>query len=178
MLSYRSRWWLSRSLPTIASASASVRFLIPCWVFRWNLTQERLIFGIDQAEGVAAKTVHMAVGIRNTAVAHDDGHLVQCFRKRSPEIPVVFGTSHVGARVTFDGMVEVGEFKRVTQEEDRGIVADQVPVAFFGVELHGKTADIAFGIGRAAFTGHGGKAHKQVGLFTNLRKRFWLWYNG
>ena len=41
MLSYRSRWWLSRSLPTIASASSSVRFLMPCCVLRWNLTQYR-----------------------------------------------------------------------------------------------------------------------------------------
>ena len=39
--SYRSRPWLSRSLPTSASASASVRFLIPCWQTQWNLTQWR-----------------------------------------------------------------------------------------------------------------------------------------
>src|SRR6201995_5647065 len=37
----RSRPLLSRSLATRASASASVRFAIPCWVRKWNLTQTR-----------------------------------------------------------------------------------------------------------------------------------------
>jgi len=46
MLSKRSRWWLSRSLPTSASASASVRFLMPCWQRRWNLTQKRSFLGL------------------------------------------------------------------------------------------------------------------------------------
>ena len=137
-----------------------------------ELDPEPFIFGIDEAEGMAAESVHMAVRIWNTAVAHDNSNLVQCFRKRGPEIPVVFGTSHIGARITLDGMIEVRKLERVTQEENRCIVADQVPVAFLGIKLHGKTADITFGIGGATFTGHGGKANKKVGLFTHCRKDF------
>ena len=46
MLSYRSRWWLSRSLPMRASASASLRFLMPCCDLKWNLTQKRSFFAL------------------------------------------------------------------------------------------------------------------------------------
>jgi hypothetical protein len=36
--SNRSRWWLSRSSPTVHAASALVRVAMPCIVFRWNFT--------------------------------------------------------------------------------------------------------------------------------------------
>jgi hypothetical protein len=37
----RSRPWLSRSLAMRTAASSSVRFWMPCWVRKWNLTQTR-----------------------------------------------------------------------------------------------------------------------------------------
>ena len=140
--------------------------------FQVELDPEPLVLGIDEAEGMAAESMHMAVRIRNTAVTHDDGHLVQRFRERGAEVPLILGTSHIGAGVSLDSMVEVRKLERVAQEEDGCIIADQVPVAFFGVELHGKAADITLGIGSTAFTGHGGKANKEVGLFTHSGKYF------
>ena len=119
---------------------------------------------------MAGETVHVAVGCRNAAVAHDDGDLVQGFGQRGPEIPVVLGAAHVGARVALDRVVEVGELQRVAQEEHRRIVADHVPVAFLGVELDGETADVSLGIGRAALPGHGGEAGEQLGFLADLRK--------
>ena len=44
---------------------------------------------IDEAEGMAAKTVHMAVCRRNAPVTHHNGDLVQCLRQGRPEVPVV-----------------------------------------------------------------------------------------
>ena len=44
-------------------------------------------------------------------------------------------------------MVQVGEFQRIAQEEDRRVVAYQVPVARVGVEFHGEAPDVALGIG-------------------------------
>jgi hypothetical protein len=44
---------------------------------------------------------------------------------------------------------EIGELLRVAHEEHRRIVADQIPVAFLGVELDGEAAHVAFGIGCA-----------------------------
>jgi hypothetical protein len=64
---------------------------------------------------------------------------VQGLGQRGPEIPVVLRAAHVGARVALDGMVQVGELERVAQEEHRRVVADHVPVAFLGVELHARS---------------------------------------
>ena len=133
-----------------------------------ELDPDTFILGIDHAEGVAAKAVHVAVGIRDAAFAHGDGDLVQRFGQGGPEIPVVGGRAQVGLRIALDRPVEIRELVRVAQEEDRGVVADQVPVAFFGVELHGKAADIAFRIGSAAFAGNGGEAHESFGFLADL----------
>ena len=83
------------------------------------------------------------------------------------------GAAQVGARVALDRVVEVGELQRVAQEEDRGVVADQVPVAFLGVELQREAADVALGVGRAALAGHGGEAGEHLGLLADLRRRSW-----
>ncbi|MPN01697.1 hypothetical protein SDC9_148908 [bioreactor metagenome] len=127
-----------------------------------------LIGGVDEAEGMRTEAVHVAVSGRDAAVGHDDGHLVQGFRQRGPEIPVVAGRAHVGARVALDGVVEVRELERIAQEKDRGVVADEIPVAFLCVELDGEAADVAFGIGCAALAGHGGEAGEELGLLADL----------
>ncbi len=129
-----------------------------------------LVPGIDETEGVAAEAVHVAVGGGNAAVAHDDGDLVQRLGQRAPEVPVVQGAAHVGARVALHGMVQVGELQRVAQEENRRVVAHQVPVALLGVELHGEAADIALGVSGAALAGHGGEAGEHLGLLAHGRE--------
>ena len=118
--------------------------------------------------GVRAEAVHVAVARRDAAVGHDDGDLVQRLGQVGPEVPVVLGVAQVGARVTLDGVVEVGELQRVAEEEDRGVVADDVPVALLGVELHGEAADVALGVGRAALAGDGREAGEHLGLLADL----------
>ena len=117
---------------------------------------------------MAAEPVHVTVGGGNAPVAHHDGDLVQCLRQRSPEVPVVPGAAQIGARVAFDGVVEVGELQRIAQEENGRVVAHQVPVSLLGVELDGKAADIALGVGRSALAGHRGKAGEEIGLLSHL----------
>ena len=133
-----------------------------------------LVLGVDEAEGVAAETVHVAVGSGNAPVAHDDGDLVQRLGQRGPEVPVVLGAAQVGAGISLDGVVEVGEFERIAQEEDRRVVAHQVPVALLGVELHGKTPDVPLGVGSAALAGHRGKAQEKIGLLADFGKNLGL----
>src|SRR5690554_3279877 len=119
------------------------------------------VIGTDEAVGVGAEAVHVTVAVRNAAVAHHYGDLVQCFRQTGPEIPVVVGAAHVGARVAFDSVVQVGKLQRVAEEEHRRVVADHVPVALLGVELQSKTADVAFRVRRTPLTGDGGEAGEQ-----------------
>src|SRR5690606_33711572 len=127
-----------------------------------------LLVGTDEAVGVRTEQVHMTVACGNTPVTHHVGDLVQRFGQAGPEVPVVVGTAHVGARVAFYRVVQVREFQRIAEEEDRGVVAHQVPVTLLGVELQGCTTDVTLGIGRATFTGDGGEAGEHRGLLPDF----------
>jgi hypothetical protein len=63
---------------------------------------------------------------------------------------------------------------RIANEEDRGVVADQIPVPFFGIKLHGKTSRITNSICRALFTSYGGEADKDRSAFANAIEEFSL----
>ena len=80
------------------------------------------------------------------------------------------GAAHAGARVALDGMVEVGEFEGVAQEKDGSVVSDEVPVAGIGVEFHGESANVSFGVGCSAFSRNGGKTDEAFGLFAYFGK--------
>ena len=71
----------------------------------------------------------------------------------------------IGRRL--DRVDQVGEFDRVLDEEDGNIVADQIPIAFLGIEFDRKAAHIASDIGRPLAAGDGGEAAEQGRLFTN-----------
>ena len=62
------------------------------------------------------------------------------------------------------GVDQVGELDGVLDEEDRDVVAHQVPVAFLGVELHREAAHVPRGVGRSGAAGDGGDAHEHRGL--------------
>ena len=61
------------------------------------------------------------------------------------------------------GVDHVRELDRVLDEEHRDVVADEVPVALLGVELHGEAADVAGEVGRALVAGDGGEADEGLG---------------
>ena len=56
------------------------------------------------------------------------------------------------------GVNEVGELDCVLDEEDRDVVADEIPVAFLGVEFHGKAAHVAGRVDGTCAAGDGGEA--------------------
>src|ERR1700738_4909709 len=57
-------------------------------------------------------------------------------------------------------MDQVGEFDRVLNEEDRHVVADEVPNTFGGIELHREAADVARAVGRPAGSRDGGESYE------------------
>ncbi len=141
-----------------------------------ELHPEALVVRVDEAEGVAAEAVHVADRyFGSAAIAHHDGDLVQRLRQQRPEIPVAVGAAQVGARVALDGVIEVGELERVAQEEHRRVVADQVPVALFRIELHREAADVALGVGRAALAGDRREARRTARSSCRLRRRSSPW---
>ena len=56
---------------------------------------------------------------------------------------------------------EIGEFQRIAHEEDRRVIADEIPVAFAGVELQREAAHIALRIGGAELTSNCREAQQQ-----------------
>ena len=63
-----------------------------------------------------------------------------------------------GHRVRLEGVDDVRELDRVADEEDRQVVADQVPVAVLGLELDGEAARVAGDLGRIAAADDGREA--------------------
>ena len=82
------------------------------------------------------------------------------FRKESPKIPIVGRAAHTRARVALDCVIQIREFKRVTQKEHRGIVTYEVPISLVGIKPHGKPTYIPFRICRPTLSGHRRKPHK------------------
>ncbi len=142
---------------------------MPCWRAVVELHPEALAVGVDQAVGVRRRSRACggsSPGCRGRYITmvtwcSASGRLVQ-------KSQLFSRAAQVGARVALHGVVEVGELQRVAEEEHRRVVADEVPVALLGVELHREAADVALGVGRAALAGHGREADEQVGLLADL----------
>src|SRR5690606_1500091 len=106
----------------------------------------------------------------NASVAHYYGDLMQDFGQGGPEFPVVLPAAHAGARVALYSMVQEGECQRAAIERDRRMEGHKIPVAFFGIALHGYAADVALGICGATFAGHRGEPGEHGGLFADFGK--------
>src|SRR5674476_364898 len=94
------------------------------------------------------------------------------FRRERNEIPerVMRARRLRKAAVGFhlDGMDEVREFDGVLNEENRNVVADQVPVAFLGVKLDCKSAYVTRCVDRTRTACDGRYASKQRRLLAYL----------
>jgi hypothetical protein len=73
-----------------------------------------------------------------------------------PEIIVcALRLRHLVVRLGLAGVDNVGELHGVLDEEDGDVVTDDIPVSLLGVELDGKSADIADRIGTASAAEYG-----------------------
>jgi hypothetical protein len=112
--------------------------------------EARFPFGIDQAEGMHAKTLHAAQAFGDCPVGHGPDHHVRRFWLQRNEVPEgVVGRAtgrDLVVRLGFDRVYEVGKLDRVLNEKHRHVIAHQVVVAFVGEELHGETSYVAHGI--------------------------------
>ncbi len=123
---------------------------------------------VDHAEGVDAEALHGAEGTGDSAVRHVPESVVRGLGVQAHEVPEgVVRTLRLGdlpVRVRFGGVDDIGKLDAVLDEEDRDVVAHQVPGALVGVELHAPAARVAHGVGGTAGTQHGGEPHEDGGL--------------
>ena len=61
----------------------------------------------------------------------------------SPEVPLSIGVSEVGLGVSLLAVNKVGKLNGILDEENGGVVSNHIIVAFFSVELDGKSTRIS-----------------------------------
>ena len=136
-----------------------------------ELHEGRLVVGVEQTERVDAETFHEAERARDGAVRHDPHDHVHALGRERDEIPeIVVRRLRLRERAVglgLDRVDEVGKLDGVLDEEHRDVVADEVPVAFLGVELDGKAAHVAREVERSFAAGDGREANEGLGLFAN-----------
>ena len=127
-----------------------------------ELDQHGLLLGVHQPEGVDAEALHRPVAAGDAPVAHVPDRVVGGLGVEGDEVPegVVRGLRlrDLPVRVRLAGVDDVGELDGVLDEEDRDVVADQVPGALLRVELRREAAGVAHRVGRAARAQHRGEA--------------------
>src|SRR5262249_13207984 len=129
---------------------------------------DALLPGVEERKRVAAEAMHVAIAVRRAAVAHEDQYLMQAFRIERPEVPHHGRALAIGTRVALLRVDKIPKLFGVLDKKHWRVVPDQVPVAVLGVELHGKAAWIAFGIGAAFFASHRREAHEHPRLLADL----------
>ena len=139
-----------------------------------ELDEVRLALVVDQAVGMHAEALHRPIAARDGAIGHrphqhvgDLGHQ----RRKVPERVVRRRRlRHGEVRLGLGGVHEVGKLHRVLDEEDRDVVADEIPVAFIRVELHREATHVPRRVGRAALAEDGREADEDRGLFADFAK--------
>lgn len=73
----------------------------------------------------------------------------------------------MGLGVPLLSVDEVGEFGRVTDEEDGSVVEHPIPITFLSPELESEPTRVTSGIGRAGFTTDGGDTSSDANLLAD-----------
>ncbi len=87
-----------------------------------------------------------------------------------PEVPLHVVVAQAVSAAALLRADEVRELHRVADEEDRGVVADEIVVALIGVELQRESARVAPRVGRALLAGDGREAREHLGLLAGLEQ--------
>ncbi len=107
-----------------------------------KLHERGLALLIDEPERVDAKALHHAQAARQRPIGHRPHQHVRRLGHQRNEIPKRIvrrrGLRHREMRLRFRRMDQIRKLHRVLNEENRDVVADEVPVPFVGVELHGE----------------------------------------
>lgn len=111
--------------------------------------------GLDPLVGVAGEAVHMAVRAWSATITEEVHDLVDGFLMRGEVVPECGGVLQVRLGVPLLSVYEHGKLGRVSEEEDRGVVENPIPVALVGVELQSKTTRVTSTVRRSLLTTDG-----------------------
>ena len=137
-----------------------------------ELHEGRFALGVDEAERMHAEAFDHAERARDGAIRHRPHQHVHALGHQRREIPERV-VRRAGLRVAavglhLHGVDEVGKLDGILDEEHRDVVADQIEVAFLGIELDGEAAHVARQVDRAGAAGDGGEPHEDLGLLLRV----------
>jgi hypothetical protein len=111
-----------------------------------KLNEGRSAFPIHKTERMDTKSLHEPERTRNGAIRHNPHDHVHTFRHQGNKIPEVIvrrlGLRKFTIRLRFRGMNQIRELQRILNEEDRNVVADNIPVPLLCIKLDCETADV------------------------------------
>lgn len=127
-----------------------------------------LTLGIHQLKGVRAVAVHVGEAIGSAAITEQEAHLMRRLRAQGEEVPEHVRILQMRLRITLLRVNEAGEQYGIADEEDRRVVANQIPDTVLRVEFDGETTRIPSGISRSTLTAHRGEANGQRSTLLDL----------
>lgn len=107
---------------------------------------------VDELDCVSQVSVHMSVSIGDTAIAHQDHDLMNRLWVLGQVIPKrrrVISVREMSRWIPLLRMDKIRKLGRVAQEENRGIIGNQIPVPLVGSELDGESSRVASAVMRA-----------------------------
>lgn len=141
-------WWLAVGLLLSEELGALIRD-------HMKLAVNPITGLVDQFDSVSKITVHVSITIWNTTVTHQDHDLMNrlwVLREIVPKYGGIISVSEVSGRVSLLGVNEVRKLGRISQEKDRSVVGNQIPVTLSGLELHRETSWITSTVVRSRLT--------------------------
>ena len=131
---------------------------------QWNLTKVDLPSALTSSEGMDSEPLHHPERARDGSIGHDPEDHVHALRQERDEIPErvmrrgVLGIAAV--RLHLYRMDKIGKLDCVLNEEDRNVVANEIEIAFVGIEFDRKAAHVAGQVPRPRAAGDGRKPRK------------------
>jgi hypothetical protein len=111
-----------------------------------------------QGVSVHAKGIDIRQRCRNTTRADQMHQSMNAFRVVDMVVPEHIVLRYVHSRVSLMTAVHARELDRVSDEEDRQVIEDEVVVTIFGEELGRPSSDISHGVARALLPSDSGDA--------------------
>ena len=87
-------------------------------------------------------------------------------------VPEHVRVRNVGHRMSLVTAVDTGELDRISDEEDRQTVENEILVSFLGEKLHGPAANITDSVGSTSFTSSSRDATEKRSLLSLSSKEF------
>ena len=91
------------------------------------------------SESVSSILMQMSVAIRSTPITVVYHILMTGLPMMWYKVPYIIGIFKARARIAFSWVSKICKFDGIFQPKDRSRIPDEVPVAFFSVELQSQT---------------------------------------